>query len=201
MRATELPFEVEGGIGGAEQIEEVVPRLGSLVAMVEPTAMAMSTPCARWTVRDLLNHVVGGATMFAEAFGGAPVRDISGRLPDLVGDDPSAAFDEAVSAFGRAAQQQGAMERVLVLPVGPMTGHTFLRFASFDLLVHSWDLATALRTPFVAPDDELVLEMERFTHQVLDGQPRDDRGFGAEVAVPDDADPLERLLAYTGRQP
>jgi uncharacterized protein (TIGR03086 family) len=121
-----------------------VPRLGALVTQVRPAEMGLATPCSEWTTRDFLNHVVVGATMFADALGGAPVLDISGRLPDVLGDDPAAAFEVAATRFGEAAAAPGAMERVLPLPWGAMTGHTFLRLAAFDLLVHAWDLATTI---------------------------------------------------------
>lgn len=195
-----LPHEVDDGIDGGAQIEQVVPRLGALVACVDAGDLALATPCDGWTTRDLLNHVVGGAQMFADAFGGAPVRDISGRLPDVVGDDPHGAFERAVDAFGSAAQQPGAMDQVLPLPWGAMTGKTFLRFVAFDLLVHSWDLASTIDEDLDVPAD-LVVDVEAFAHRVLDPWPRDGVNFRAEATAPEGATPLERLVAYTGRTP
>ena len=198
MTETRLDHEPDDGVDGGAQLGEIVPRLGALVAQVRPADMALATPCAGWTTRDLLNHVVGGATMFADAFGGAPLRDISGRLPDVVGDDPAAAFTAAAERFGAAAGQPAAMERVLPLPWGAMRGRTFLRFAAFDLLVHAWDLATTLETPLEIPED-LVVEVDGFARQVLGGWPRDDVNFRAAAPDVPGATPLERLVAFTGR--
>lgn len=191
-------LELDDGVDGGAQLGEVVPRLGALVAQVRPADMSLATPCAGWTTRDLLNHVVGGAVMFAGAFAGAPLQDISGRLPDVVGDDPSGAFGAAAEHFGIAAQQPGAMERVLPLPWGPMTGKTFLRFAAFDLLVHAWDLSTTLEAELDVPD-ELVTEVDDFARRVLTAWPRDDVNFRAASPDPAGATPLERLVAFTGR--
>ena len=102
MSAQDLRFELDDGVNGGAQLQVVVPALGAAVATVRPEHMERATPCASWSMRDLLNHIVGGALMFADAFGGAPVRDISGRLPDVVGDDPSTAFGEAAARFGAA---------------------------------------------------------------------------------------------------
>ena len=198
MTSTEPLIELDDGIDGAEQLAQVVPRLGELVARVQPGDLPLATPCAAWTTRDLLNHVVGGALMFAEAFGGAPVRDISGRLPDVVGDDPMGAFERAVAAFGAAAERPGAMERVLHVPYGAMTGRTFLRFAAFDLLVHTWDLGTTLGLEVDAPA-ELVTPIDTFARRVLGGWIRDGVNFGPEVPAAPGASPLERLVAFTGR--
>ncbi|HSL58351.1 MAG TPA: TIGR03086 family metal-binding protein [Acidimicrobiales bacterium] len=194
----DLRHELHDGIDGADQLGRVVPCLADLVATVRPADLRASTPCEGWTTRDLLNHVVGGAEMFAGALQGGPVHDISGRLPDVVGDDPAGALGRAVERFGSAAESPGAADRVLPLPWGPMTGRTFLRFAAFDLLVHSWDLAVALDQPFDPPDD-LVVEVEGFAHHVLDGWARDGVTFSAPAPPPDDAAPIDRLVAYTGR--
>jgi uncharacterized protein (TIGR03086 family) len=193
-------LQLDDGVDGGAQLEQILPDLGALVAEVGPAEMRLATPCEGWSTRDLLNHVIGGAGMFAAAFAGAPLRDISGRLPDVVGDDPAAAFGRAVAQFGAAVQQPGAMERVLPLHVGAMTGQTFLRFAAFDLLVHSWDLATTLDAPLEAPDD-LVAEVDRFAHVVLDPWTRDHVNFQDRTDHQTDATALERLVAFTGRTP
>jgi uncharacterized protein (TIGR03086 family) len=184
---------------GAAQLEIVVPRLAELVGQVRPADIDGPTPCDGWTVRDLLNHLVGGATMFAGAFRGGPLQDISGRLPDVVGDDPAGAFAVAAQRFGEGAAAPGAMEREYALPFGVMDGPTVLRFLAFDLTVHTWDLATALGTSAGLPDD-LIDEVDRFAHQVLDSWPRDGINFQEAATPPEEADALERLVAFTGRR-
>jgi uncharacterized protein (TIGR03086 family) len=198
MTTDTRPLDLDDGVDGGAQLAVIVPLLGSLVATVQPGDLGLSTPCAAWTTRDLLNHVVGGALMYAEVFGGGPVEDISGRMPDVIGDSPLAAFEAAAGRFGAATQQPGAMDAVFSLVYGPMTGRTFLRFAAFDLLVHSWDLATTLGVG-VEVADEVVLEAEAFAHLVLDPWTRDNVNFGNPTPAAPGARPLERLVAYTGR--
>jgi uncharacterized protein (TIGR03086 family) len=199
MTATGV-LDLDDGIDGGAQLGVVVPLLGSLVAEVRPGDLGLSTPCAAWTTRDLLNHVVGGALMYAEVFTGGPVEDISGRMPDAIGDDPMAAFQAAAERFGGAAQGPGAMETVFDLTYGPMTGRTFLRFAAFDLLVHCWDLATTLGRDIDVPEP-LVLEIEALARTVLDPWERDGVNFAQESTPPAASDPFDRLLAYSGRTP
>ena len=199
MTATSV-VDLDDGIDGGEQLGVVVPLLGSLVGMVEIADLDLATPCASWTTRDLLNHVVGGAVMFAGVFEGGPIHDISGRMPDVVGDDPAAAFAAAAERFGAATQAPGAMEQAFALPWASMTGPTFLRFVAFDLLVHSWDLATTLGVDVEVPDP-LVSEVDHFARQVLDPWTRDGVNFAAAVPISAAAAPLDRLAAYTGRTP
>ena len=201
MSTTTVPFDLDDGVDGGAQLQLVVPRLGAAIAGVQPADLGRRTPCAEWTLRDLLNHVIGGAEMFADAFGGAPVRDISGRLPDVVGDDPMAAFGRAAERFGEATQQPGAMQRTIELPFGPMTGRTFLRFVAFDLIVHTWDITSV--TGGTVPDlpDDVLLDVEAFAHAVLDPVPRDDLLCAPAVPIDAGAAPLTRLIAFSGRRP
>jgi uncharacterized protein (TIGR03086 family) len=197
MNGRRLDFELDGVDGGV-QLQQVMPQLGAAIASVQPGDLERSTPCASWTVRDLLNHIIGGAEMFADAIAGAPVRDISGRLPDVIGNDPVVAFERAAGRFGEALQQEGAMQRVLELPFGPMTVKSFLRFAAFDLTVHTWDVASVTGETVAFPD-ELLHEIESFARVVLESVPRTDRLCAAPVDAPADATPLQRIVAYSGR--
>lgn len=200
MSEVALRFEFDDGVDGGAQLQVVVPILGAAIASVAPGDMDRPTPCAAWTMRNLLNHIIGGATMFAGAFGGGPVTDISGLLPDVVGDDPSGAFGAAATRFGEALQQPGTAERVLDLPFGPMTVGTFLRFVAFDLTVHAWDVASVTGATVDLPDD-LLGEIDAFAHLVLEATPRSELLCGPPVPVPADATALQRLVAYAGRQP
>jgi uncharacterized protein (TIGR03086 family) len=191
---------LDDGVDGGAQLQEVVPRLGAAIAQVRTTDLGLPTPCASWTTRDLLNHIIGGAEMFADAFGGAPVRDISGRLPDVIGDDLTGAFERAAGRFGDATRRPGAMERVLELPFGPMTGRSFLRFAAFDLTVHTWDVASVTEGGVDFPD-ELLAQVAAFAHRVLDAVPRDHLLCADPVPVQPGVSPLDRLVAFSGRQP
>ena len=199
MSTETLRFELEDGIDGGAQLQQVVPRLGAAIAQVQISDLGLPTPCASWTTRDLLNHIIGGADMFAAAFGGAPVLDISGRMPDVIGDDPMGAFELAAGRFGEATQQPGAMEQVIELPFGPMTGRTFLRFVAFDLTVHTWDVASVTGSEVEFPE-ELLEEITSFAHHVLDTVPRSELLCADPVASPPGASPLEVLVAYSGRQ-
>lgn len=200
MSTDTLRFELDDGVDGGAQLQQVVPRLGAAIAGVQTADLGLPTPCDAWTTRDLLNHIIGGADMFADAFGGAPLRDISGRLPDVIGDDPMAAFEGAAGRFGAATQQPGAMDKVLDLPFGAMTGRTFLRFVAFDLTVHTWDVASVTGAAVEFPD-ELLAQIDAFAHVVLAAVPRNDLLCAEPVAVAADAGLLEQLVAYSGRQP
>jgi uncharacterized protein (TIGR03086 family) len=183
---------------GSQQLEIVVPMVSEIIGNIRPDQLQNATPCRGWVVRDVLEHMVGGATTFAFLLRGEAAPDLSGR--DLLGDDPGRAFDEAVGAFGTAAALPGALDRTIAAPVGEMRGSDFLRFVALDGLIHASDLATATDQPFTPPD-ELVAEIDVFAHDAITPSARGDDSFAAAVDPPAGADPLQRLLAFSGRRP
>ena len=183
----------------SEQLAYQRETLRGLVAGVASSDLTKSTPCAKWDVRGLVNHFVGGAAMFASAFEGqAEAIDPDAPMPDLVGDDPLGSFDRAIAAFDAAIDRPGAMDQLVDLPFGSMPAPIVLELLKFDLLVHCWDLATATGQPFEPPAD-LTEQAIVTAQQLIAPQLRDGDTFGAEVSVGAGATPIERLVAFTGR--
>lgn len=174
------------------QFGQLGPALGAVVAGISPDQLDRPTPCANFTVRGVLEHMIGGATAFAAAYRGeeAPAPDIS---------DPLHGFGPALDDLAAAISAPGAIDRTVAAPFGSVPGETFARFVVLDGLVHGWDMATATGQPY-EPPDELVAAVDAFAHQALDPL-RDGQTFGDAVEPADGASPIERLVAYTGRRP
>src|SRR5205814_2017614 len=69
----ELRATTEVGMDVLTTINRVLDRTEVIVDKVEPSQLGNSTLCTEWSVRDIINHVTGGGTMFAEcAEGPAP---------------------------------------------------------------------------------------------------------------------------------
>ena len=71
-----------------DQLSYIVPTLTALVDRIEPTQLNDPTPCAEFTVHDVLDHMIVGGGSFAYSFRGeqaagdqgtARVRACSGR--------------------------------------------------------------------------------------------------------------------------
>ncbi len=138
--------------------------------------------------------------MFTAAFNGEDVKiDPNAPMPDLVGDDPLGSFDAAIGAFNTAIDQPGAMDRTIKLPFGEFPAPVTLAILKFDLTVHAWDLATATGQKF-EPSDELVAEADAMARQIIAPEARDGDTFAAEVTPPPNAKPIERLVAFAGRE-
>lgn len=175
------------------QLDDILPRLNKLVGSLSDAQLDAPTACSKFAVRDILGHMIGGATMFAGAFRGDAPLDRSGAT-DLV-----ATFPVAMADLQQAVHSPGAMERTISAPFGDVPGDAFARFVALDGLVHGWDIASATGEPY-EPPAALVAEVDAFTRQAISESMRDGDTFAAAVDPPAGASPLVQLVAFTGRQ-
>ncbi|HEX8804501.1 MAG TPA: TIGR03086 family metal-binding protein [Acidimicrobiales bacterium] len=173
-----------------------------VVANVTPEQYGRLTPCAAWTVHDVLNHLMGTLELGRALLGDtAPAVAVGpGEVPpvDMVGDDPAKAYRLGVEAL-LAAADGDALSRSHPTPLGDMPGPVLGGFTTLDILVHGWDLAAATGQPR-ALDDDLAEEVLAFARQAVTDDSRGER-IGPAVPVADDAPPTDRLVAYLGRTP
>jgi uncharacterized protein (TIGR03086 family) len=174
------------------QFGHVGPLLAGVVGGIRPDQLDRPTPCSQFTVRGVLEHMIGGATAFAAAY-----RGESPAEPEL--SDVLAGFGAALQDLGGAVTAPGALERTIATPFGDFDGDSFARYVVLDGLVHGWDMATATGQAY-NPPDELVAAADAFARQTIDPL-RDGDTFAAPVEPAPDASPIERLAAYTGRRP
>lgn len=158
-----------------------------------------STPCTEWTVRDLVNHVVGENRWVALLMAGKAIADVGNALDgDLLGDDPKRAWDEAREEALSSVEQPDALGRTVHLSYGDTPAETYITEVAVDHAVHAWDLARA-----IGIDEQIDLDLVEFAKRELEPkitQWREAGVFGDEIEVPEDADVLTRLLAMTGRK-
>ena len=88
--------------------QAAVAGFGTLVHAVGPDQWTSPTPCAGWSVRELVNHVVGENRWAGQLLNGATVAEVGSRFDgDLLGDDPVAAWEESAAEASKAAGPSG----------------------------------------------------------------------------------------------
>jgi uncharacterized protein (TIGR03086 family) len=161
------------------------------------------TPCTEWTVRDLLNHVIGTLWLSEALLADRTARYqmAPGGLPatDLAGDDPAAAYADASAAALTAASAGDTLSRVHTTALGDMPGPALVGFTTLDILVHGWDLAKATGQQ-ASLDDAVSGHVLAFAEQAITPGFRGPR-IGPAIAVSPDASITDRLVAFMGRQP
>lgn len=151
------------------------------------------TPCEGWSVRDVVEHVIGTQRDFLARQG----LD-AGPEPDLA--DPAAAWRAHLDRVTTVLVTPGVAEHEYDGFFGPTTvGATMADFYGWDLVVHGWDVARATGQDWSISEDEADT-----MHATADswGQALYAEGIcAAPVDVPEDASATDRLLARLGRHP
>ena len=172
------------------QFDELGPALAGVVGGLRPDQLDNPTACDDFTVRGVLEHMIGGATAFPAAFRGEEPAD-----PDTV--DVLAAFGPALGGLAAAVAAPGAFDRSIATPGGDLPGEDFARFVVLDGVVHGWDLATATGQTY-EPSAALIAAVSEFAQAAVPPM-RDGESFREATEPPADASPIERLVAFTGR--
>ncbi|MET8690905.1 TIGR03086 family metal-binding protein [Streptomyces sp. NPDC004732] len=161
------------------------------------------TPCADWTLLDLLGHMTAQNHGFAAAARGEGELPAHWRVPDIAA-DPARAYGESVAALVEPFAEAGGGEREFVLPeLGrSLPGRVAVSFHFLDLAVHAWDLSRSLRLEVQLPYSiwESALQVAR--RVPTDEQTRGPGAFFAPVRpTPGQATPLTETLTLLGRSP
>jgi uncharacterized protein (TIGR03086 family) len=188
-------------VEGIPMMQRVVDSTTAVLGNTTDDQLSNPTLCTEWTVRDLVNHMVGGATMFAVSVEEGSVPDeLLGQLVggDNVGDDPKAAWAKASDRAMKAFALPGAMDKIVKLPFGEMPTPIALNIAIFDVATHACDLARA--TGQHVGDDELLEGALAMGKQMVSPELRTPGVFGDEQSVNAQASAEDKLLAFAGRK-
>ncbi|WP_181780107.1 TIGR03086 family metal-binding protein [Pseudonocardia pini] len=165
--------------------------LAATIAAVPEDRWSAASPCAGWTARDVVDHLVEVHGMFL---------GLVGRRPGPGPADPTGAFAH-VRAIVQADLEDP--ERADAAYAGMFGTTTFARsvdgFVTLDLIVHRWDLGTAAGLDVEIPADEIdgiLALVEQMPPQVREAG----TVFGPALTPPEGADDQTRVLATIGRK-
>ena len=177
---------------------------GTLVVAVTEEQWDLPTPCSDWTVRQLVNHVVGGNRLFTRVLSGEPLppRDQLGAraVEDQLGTDPAAAYAGSAADLLSTLRAPGVLAGTYTVPAATLPGPAIVHLRTVETLVHGWDLARAIDRPAPFPDDLAEGELA-FSRDLLGRIPDGRHPFGPSRPVNDDAPAIDRLAALLGRDP
>jgi uncharacterized protein (TIGR03086 family) len=150
------------------------------------------TPCREFDVAKLTDHLMNSITSIGGMAGAQfPDRDRS----DSVERQVVLAARPALDAWRRHG-----LEGTVPFGSGEAPAKMMAGILSLEFLVHAWDYAKACGREVKAPDSlsDYVLGVAK---TVITPQRRTNVGFDDPIDVAADAGALDRLIAYTGRQP
>lgn len=164
---------------------------------VGPDGWDAEAPCDGWVARDVVRHLVEWVPWWV-----GEGTDHSIEVTIDVDEDPAGAWvqlrDQLQALLDRPEAASETFDSEMFGGAMPL-GVAAERFVTGDVFVHTWDLAratgqdVAIDADFAAAMYEGMLPMDEMLRQ--------SGHFGPRIDVADDADPVTRLVAFTGRTP
>ncbi len=178
-----------------DELECAEAALAVLQNVLHPIAnddWSKQTPCREFNIATLTDHLMNSITVIGGA-GGAelPERDTG----DSVERQVVAAARPALDAWHRRG-----LDGTVAFGKGEAPAQMMAGILSLEFLVHAWDYAMAMGNTVHAPDS-LSDYVMGLAQRVITPEGRSTAGFDNPVDVATDARALDRLVAYTGRQP
>ncbi|HEY5398146.1 MAG TPA: TIGR03086 family metal-binding protein [Trebonia sp.] len=182
-------------------ITESLDLLEAAAAAVSDANQQATTPCARWTAAQVLQHAAGDQLAWAAAIGvgSGPAENPfapSGHLLAGVDDLVKPALATARAAWASVKADDAVPTP---LPQGPLPAELAAGACALDAAVHAWDIAAALGRSGFLPA-ELAGRLLPAARAVVEPL----RAYGAYAAAlapqPED-DSAAELLRYLGRDP
>ncbi|PCG86697.1 TIGR03086 family protein [Streptomyces sp. WZ.A104] len=176
-----------------------------ILEQADPQDWDLPTPCADWTLRQLVAHMAGQHHGFAAAAAGNGA-DLSVWRPAALGDDPLTAYRTAADTVLDAFAPPGVLTREFVLPeISDTLGFpasVAIGFHFLDYVVHGWDLARALGVSLDL-DDATAEAALVFALRVPDDERRVGPAalFRPALRATPGADVLDLVLTALGRSP
>jgi uncharacterized protein (TIGR03086 family) len=188
-----------------------VERSIGIAATVTKAQLALPTPCAGWSLGDLLAHMIAQHQGFAAAAAG-DVADVSVWRWRPLGEDPAADYARAaghvIAAFGSDGVRDHSLWLPEILDGGPFPAAMAIGFHLLDYVVHGWDVAASLGIEADYPADVVAAALA-ISEQVPTGAAR--TALGAAFAPPvasaltdsigSTGSALDQLLRVLGRSP
>lgn len=180
-----------------DALSQAIATERAVLAAVRPEQLSMQSPCAQWTVAQVIAHSLGTFGRFATAMTGASPADTSAEF--IAGD--LTAFDAVSAACLGAFEADGVLSGTISLGPREMLATMAITLLTTDSLVHSWDIARGSgQTTDLAP--ALAASVLARSQQTVRPEQRGPDGtapFGPEQPVADDATHADKLAAYLGR--
>jgi uncharacterized protein (TIGR03086 family) len=179
-------------------LDPPVRQLRALLLGIDDHDLTATTPCAEWTVGDLLDHIMDFTRAFTQAaqkLTDAPgtstpaPRPSADRLPPHWRSRLPVQLEELATAWKQPDAWTGSARAGGATMPATATGVAAVN----ELTMHGWDLARGTGQDFAA--DPRILE------QLIEFLSHSPGAFGPPVEIEDESSLLDQALALSGRDP
>jgi uncharacterized protein (TIGR03086 family) len=192
-----MPSDLRSGPDSppTDELESAEASLAVLQSVLHPIAaddLSKQTPCREFDIAGLTDHLMNSIAVIGGAAGA--------RLPDR---NPTDSVERQVVAAARPALDawhRRGLDGTVKFGDNEAPARTMAGILSLEFLVHAWDYATAIGRSVDVPDSlsDYVIELAK---GVITPAGRNTAGFDDPIDIAADARSLDKLVAYTGRNP
>jgi uncharacterized protein (TIGR03086 family) len=178
-----------------DELASAEATFGVLRNVLHPIAnddWSKQTPCREFDIAKLTDHLMNSIAVIGGAAGA--------ELPER---DAGDSVERQVVAAGRPALdawQRRGLDGTVPFGKGEAPARMMAGVLSLEFLVHAWDYAKAMGSAVNAPDS-LTDYVMALAQNIITPEGRSSAGFDDPIELPADARALDRLVAYTGRNP
>jgi uncharacterized protein (TIGR03086 family) len=187
-----------------------------VIANVRPDQLDNPTPCSDYDVRGVIGHLVGVLNRVTLMGRGENPFLAADRVTGLADDAWLVAWSDAAQRVTEAWADDASLVRIVHLPWADESGALTLASYCNEIVVHTWDLATATGQHPTWDDEAVATAWESFRGMPGAGrsqmfaevkaamdEPYRSAGdpWADAVPVADDAPLIDRLVAWNGRRP
>jgi len=182
-------------------IDRSISSFGAKVRALTAERWEQPTPCAEWSVRDVVNHVASEHLWAPHLLEGESITQVGDRYDgDVLGASPLAVWERA-SVRSQAAWRAASPDATVHLSFGDVAALDYGEQMLTDLVIHGWDVARG-----AGLDETIDPDAANRVLGYLETHAREWQRaglFAAPVAVSDvivaGGDQAIRLLALAGR--
>jgi uncharacterized protein (TIGR03086 family) len=177
-------------------------RTADVLANASDDHLTASTPCADYSVGDVVHHVGGLALAFAAAArkdrgpltGSPPSVDAAQLDPDW-----RTSYPPRLAELAQAWTDPSAWQGMTRIAAMDMPGEAVGMVGLTEVVIHGWDLARSTGQTYDL-DPDIAEAVLAYVAQVAAQGPVEGL-FGPAVPIADDAPVLDRIIALSGRDP
>ena len=155
-----------------------------------PATGKAQTPCAKYDVDQLSEHLCRSLVNLGACVGVEAAPDMDATL------------EVRVAELGQTVLEgwrRHGLEGDVTLSAGTFPAETACGILSLEFLVHAWDFAQATGRS-VPANDGLSTYALGLAHGLIRPSFRDGDNFGDDLSAGAGPEPMDQLVAYTGRQ-
>jgi uncharacterized protein (TIGR03086 family) len=130
---------------GLTALHESTALLRGRLAELDSDQLDLPSVCAGWTVRDVANHVIGGAHRYCLLMCHADDGELAAtRDHNYVAEGAVSALDRHQSRLAGLLRSPGAFETTVRHRAGDATGEELLGMRVIEQTLHAWDIARSV---------------------------------------------------------